>query len=97
MDHYQQLAEVALAQCPPSFRRVRLQAELDDGYAEIDLRCMSESEEKQITDYPDLAGVEMHEALDAIREEMGRLSGQRWSKCVFQVFPDGTFKFDVEY
>ncbi len=97
MDYYQQLAEVALAQCPPAYHQLKLSAELDEGYSEIDLRCRNGEGEIHVTNYPVTATAEMHRTLEAIREEMGRLSGQRWTRCVFQVFPDGTFKFDVEY
>ena len=51
MDHYQQLAEIALAQCPPSFEEVKLSAELDDGYSEIDLRCLKGKDEVHVTGY----------------------------------------------
>lgn len=97
MDHYQQLAEIALAQCPPSFEEVKLSAELDDGYSEIDLRCVKGKEEVHITGYPAEASFGMHLALESIREEMGRLSGQKWSRCVFRILPNGRFEFNVEY
>ena len=97
MDDYQQLAQIALAQCPPAFHEVKLSAEVDDGYSEIDLRCRRGDEEVHVTGYAAEASFGMHLRLESIREEMGRLSGQKWSRCVLHVLPDGTFKFDVEY
>ena len=97
MDDYQQLAQLALAQCPPAFHEVRLSAELDDGYSRIDLRCRRGDEEIRVTGLPAETSFGIHLRLEAILEEMGRLSGQKWSRCKLQVLPDGTFKFDVEY
>ena len=97
MDHYQQLAEIAMAQCPPAYNEVKLSAELDDGYSELDLRCRRGDEEIHVTGYSAEASFAMHLSLEAIRDEMARRSGQKWSHCVFRVFPDRTFKLNVEY
>ncbi|MET1111613.1 MAG: hypothetical protein ABWX67_08830 [Allosphingosinicella sp.] len=96
MDHYRQLAGIALAQCPPG-HDVKLAAELDDGYSELDLRYRRGEEEVRVTGYAAEASFAMHLCLEAIREEMAGRSGQKWSRCVFRVFRDGTFKLDVEY
>lgn len=96
MDLYSQLAALALSQCP-SYPDVRIEAELDEGYSEVGLYCVNGTEEKHNPGFPPAVSAEFHHILDAIREEMGSSSGQKWSKCVFRTMPDGKFKFDVEY
>ena len=95
--HLRQLAEIALAQCPPRFDQVRLEAELDTGYSEIALHCMVDGRDHHITGFPAEASFGMHLSLDDIREEMAKQSGQRWMRCVFRIFPDQSFKLDVTY
>ena len=98
MDHYADLARLALAQCPPGFDEARVAAEVDDGYSEIDLRCRRGAEEVHVTNFPAEDSFGMHLSLEAIREAMASQSGGRkWSRCVFRVFRDGNFKFEVEY
>ena len=95
--HLRQLADIALARCPQQFEQVRVEAELDTGYSEIALHCVAKGQDHHITGFPPEASFGMHLSLDDIREEMARQSGQRWTRCVFRIFPDQSFKFDVTY
>ena len=97
MDYYHDLATMALSQCPPGYNSVKVEAEVDEDYAQIGLVCSNGTAEIRVNDYSMQAGMAMHDALDGIREEMHRMSGTKWSKCIFRVAPDGSFKLDVSY
>jgi hypothetical protein len=97
MDTMQILAEQIMAACPDGYNQALLQAELDSGYAQLDLRFTNPDGEEFQSDFSDGLGFDLHDTLDSIREEMGRSTGHRWSKCTFAILQDKRFKFDVEY
>ena len=97
MEALQGLAQIVLAACPAGHAEARLTAELDENWAQIDVLCKSQTGEEVVSDLPGLTGLDLHDKLDEIREEMAEVSGHKWTKCTFSILSDGRFKFDVEY
>jgi hypothetical protein len=97
MDLLQSLAAVVLSTCPTGYDEARLEAEVDENYAEMELLCYNQSGELVRSNLPGLSGPDIHDILDAIRERMAEASGERWTRCVFLVRPDRSFKLDVSY
>jgi hypothetical protein len=94
---YEQLGRLVSDHCPAGFHDARLEGELDTDWAQLKLICVNQSGEprEQLPPAPIIA--EMHDALDAIREEMARQSGSRWMTFAFSLTPQGRFNFDVQY
>jgi hypothetical protein len=97
MDMMQDLAEVVMQACPSGYSQARLEAELDEGFAEIAVYCVAESGEQLRSDLPGDTGFLLHNKLDDVREQMARQTGHRWNKCVLVILPDRRFRFNVEY
>jgi hypothetical protein len=96
MSHYEILADVLTATCGNNYDSARIFAKLDDGHSELRYICVDKDKET-IVEASTINGWNAHKALHAIRTQM-TIPGQKpWSKCNFTLFPDGTFKFDVEY
>lgn len=97
MDLLQDLAHAVSGACPPGYHQARLQAELDEGWAELDLQCTNDQGDQVMSQLPNGSGLKIHVMLDDIREQMARQAGSKWKSCVFTVQPDGRFKLDVQY
>ena len=97
MDTLQDLAQVVIDICPSGYSQARLNAELDEGYAEIDLRCINDLGEEFRSPLEGISRLDLHDKLDNVREEMAKQSGSKWKKCQFVIQPDGRFKLEVEF
>jgi hypothetical protein len=93
---YDTMAETLVSACPPGFSKAWIEAKVGDDYSEKEI--WFEQDGKKIQ--PDLDGsisFKLGRAMRLVRSEM-TIPGQKpWSKCKFTLFPDGKFKFDVEY
>jgi hypothetical protein len=93
---YQAMATILTENCPVAFESAWIDAKLDDGVSQMQYWCESAGGRIQ-PEIPLLQKSELDDALHDLRDGM-TLPGQKpWSKCKFTLFPDGTFKFDVEY
>ena len=95
--YYQIFAQALIATCPANYTEARLIAELDQGYSDIRYDCVVEGAlqaglQSKIED-----DLKVDKALHGLRQQMTVPGQEPWSKCVFTLHPDGTFKFDVEY
>ena len=97
MDPYQSLAAILLAACPAGHSDVRLTAELDEGWAQLDLRCTTESGDEFISPLEGGIRGEIYENLDAIRSDMAvKSGGKKWRNCVF-IINDRKLDMQVSY
>jgi hypothetical protein len=95
--HYQQLAEAAAEVCGTDFSEARIVAKIGDDSGNIRFDCAAAETitEGLRSDTP--RDYRVYKALKKIRESMTIPGQQPWSRCTFTLFPDGKFKFDVEY
>jgi hypothetical protein len=82
--------------CPENFEKAWIDASVEEDFSKQRHNCLVNGN----IVYPDITAIEtskVDDALHDIRKAM-TIPGQKpWSKCKFTLFPDGTFKFDVEY
>jgi hypothetical protein len=97
MTAFESLAAIIERIRPQGYEYASMHAELDDGWASIDLRFRSESGDELMSQLPDGSGFDIHHILDEIREEMAQTSGQHWKSCHFELSPGRHFRFDVTY
>lgn len=94
---YQTLAEALLSVCPPGFTAARIGAALDDDWSDVAYSCdMPRGPEQGLAADAD-TDFKVDDALHALRGMMKQGDAAAWSRCTFTLFPDGRFKFDVEY
>jgi Protein of unknown function, DUF600 len=98
-DQYNYLSEAIVSSVPQGWQKAWISAdEVEKDTAEItgDYVDHSGQEHWFSIESSDLA----YKAADAVMtlNKLMTIPGQKpWSKCKFTLFPDGTFKFDVEY
>jgi hypothetical protein len=93
---YGVMALALQSNCPDGFDKAFINARLSDGFSQQ--RYVCEKDGAQI--YPDLSPNEtsqIDDVLHELREAMTIPGQEPWSRCTFTLFPDGKFKFDVEY
>jgi hypothetical protein len=94
---YQIFSSALVAACPPGFEQGQLVAEMADGYSDIRYDCRVNGVDRIGLESAIEQDLQVDAALHQLRTQM-TIPGQKpWSKCKFTLFPDGTFKFDVEY
>lgn len=96
MDPYQTLAAILISICPSESDQIRLNAEVDEGWAQLDLRCRKGQEPEH---RPRIDGLPMHriyENLALIRTVLAARGGEKFSSCVFTI-QDGKFDLQVAY
>jgi hypothetical protein len=94
---YGALANALTVICPNDFTEAKIEAEVHDDWSKTVYTCKVDSNWSQGLEAPVDADFEVDEALVDIRKAMTVPGQKPWSKCKFTLFPDGTFKFDVEY
>jgi hypothetical protein len=95
--HYQTLAGAAIEVCPAIFERAQIVAEMEDDNGSIRYDCQLSDRAIEGLTSDTARDYSVYKAIKSIRTQM-TIPGQKpWSKCKFTLFPDGTFKFDVEY
>ena len=95
-NEYDFLASVLLSICPEEFSIGQINAELNEGHSKLSYSCTSGGEERYYS-VDASRGWEVHKKLHSLRTEMTMPGQEPWSRCTFTLFPDGKFKFDVEY
>lgn len=93
---YQSLAIVLSDQCPPAFEMAWINADLAEGYSHVQYWYDINGEVAQPIVMP-MQKSAVDDALHDLRESMTMPGQEPWSRCTFTLFPDGKFKFDVEY
>jgi len=93
---YEVLASAIIQAGDADFDEKRLIATVEDDNSQIEVVHIKGTTEKYLQ-IDTRAGWESHKALVSLRRSMAVPGQQPWSKCVFTLFPDGRFKFDVSY
>ena len=95
---YMVIAQIAADNAPKGWLKIEFHAIIGDGYVKSKYYAFLESGEKKSYIIENIVDDDkvVNSVID-IREIM-RVPGQDvWTKCKFTLFPDGNFKFDVEY
>ncbi len=100
IDHtiqYQEMAKILISELPSKWDKAWIKAVTEDSAIETSYFYQAELGSEKWLD-PNFSQTDKaSDALMSIRESM-TIPGQKpWSRCTFTLFPDGTFKFDVEY
>ncbi len=93
---YTILGQILAGACSPNFEIARINASLDDGFTDVEYTCIINQQETFALPAKGKGSV-VHDALHEIRKSMTIPGQEPWSRCTFTLFPDGKFKFDVEY
>jgi Protein of unknown function, DUF600 len=93
---YQVLAAILSSNCPDGFQNASIQARLADDFSQMQYWCEVSGKKIQPS-IPSMQKSDVDDALHEIRKQMTIPGEQPWSRCTFTLFPDGKFKFDVEY
>ncbi len=97
VDNYQVIAQEIVSLCPANFDQAQLSGDLsEDGVVGIRLKCASSGDISK----PRVGGMQafnISKSLAELRKSMAIAGEEPWSRCTFTLFPDGKFKFDVEY
>lgn len=95
---YQTLASEIMQYCPPDFASAKLSGALEDGdVATVQLEC---EKTDGAVDRPRIRGMHaftISSTLFDLQKQMHKPGHAPWSRCTFSLFPDGRFKFYVEY
>jgi len=95
-DLYLEIAARLNSACPAPYSRAWIEAEVGPDWDDQTVWCETAGGRSQ----PEIAArpsLEIGRSLRAIRHQMTVPGQKPWSKCVFTLFPDGKFKFDVSY
>lgn len=95
-DPYQDIADILARLRAPDGNAVRLNATLDDAFSDLEYAQLNGEEATFVVPSPS-DGAQVHTALHELRADMTMSGEAPWSRCTFTLFPDGKFKFDVEY
>ena len=95
-DKYLHLGRLIAGQCPSGFREARLEGALDTDEADLKLSWTAQDQSKGEMPCDPSALREIRAALEDIREEMARQSGdERWRTFVVELRQGGHFRLDV--
>lgn len=93
---YMVLATVLSSHCGTEFGDAKISARLATGFSDVEYVCNTNG--KSAAFLPDITdSIKVDDALHELRNSMAMPGEQPWSRCTFTLFPDGKFKFDVEY
>jgi hypothetical protein len=94
---YQSLAKEIIAYLPSGWKKAWIKSEIQDDMSESTYDYEDSDGKDQWFD-PDAGNAAaVGRTLRGIRKSMATPGQESWSRCTFTLFPDGTFKFDVEY
>jgi hypothetical protein len=96
MEYYQDIATVLNESCPHGYSKAWISAEVGDDWDDQEVWCENGNQKSQ----PDIEASKQFNIgrnLRKIRAQMTIPGEKPWSRCTFILFPDGKFKFDVEY
>jgi hypothetical protein len=95
---YAMIAEVVSQEAPNGWSKIRVPATVESDNTEFSYFYTDQRNVEKWFDIDDSKkDVIIHNALKAIRTQMTVPGQSPWSRCTFTLFPDGKFKFDVEY
>lgn len=93
---YQTIAQAMITQAPAGWSVLEMDAQLGDGYVDTGFCATVQTGNKSFA----LSSTDQTDVEDTLfkLQRTIQLHGRKpWSRCVFRVFPDGRFKFDVDY
>lgn len=93
---FQAIAQAVLPPTQGGWSKAWLTGEVSDDHTDLEFGYVAEDGAK--TFVPAVLGrLKARDALKEVRKRMQRPGEVPWSRCTFNLFPDGRFKFDVEY
>ena len=95
MSDLRQLVALVSSTCPPQSARVQLNAEVDYGWAAIEIHYTAGPGDRVRAEVPIDTSFKLQERLEELWEEMAIANGARWQFCELVIDPDGGFRFDV--
>jgi hypothetical protein len=96
--HYEMISSEIIEICGPQYVEAQLYGDLSaNDVAGIKLKCKNADGSENSPRVGGMPAFKISKALMNLQSEM-TIPGQKpWSRCTFTLFPDGKFKFDVEY
>lgn len=94
--HYQEIALILEEVCPAGYTKAWVEAEVKPDWNRQIIWCEIGNNKSQ-PDMDVLKQYSIGQNLTALQLEMTIPGEEPWSRCTFTLFPDGKFKFDVEY
>jgi Protein of unknown function, DUF600 len=97
-NEYNIIAEIISNEAPVGWSQIRVPAAVESDNTEFSYFYTDQNNNEKWFDIGDsLKDMKIHNALKAIHAQMTVPGQAPWSRCTFTLFPDGKFKFDVEY
>jgi Protein of unknown function, DUF600 len=95
---YQEIASIIENHAPSGWSKIQIPAEVGDDWAEKSYDYWDSNNNQKWFEIEKVdQDIKISRALREIRKQMTIPGQQPWSRCTFTLFPDGKFKFDVEY
>lgn len=95
---YQTLASAIVENCPPGFVSAKLSGALEDGdVATVQLECEKPDGSVERPRVRGMHAFTISNSLFELQKQMHKPGTAPWTRCTFTLFPDGKFKFDVQY
>ena len=96
-DDYLTLGRTIAAQCPIGFAEARLDAEMSEGGADLQLHCTPDDGEGAPVELDAVAKLRLVQLLGHIRDKMSGEGDALWRKCTIVLRKGGRFQMDVAY
>lgn len=95
-DQYEKIADALSANLPADFLSVVLRAQVGDDWTDKEIWYQT-AEDRLQPEISSSSSFQIGRSLRELRNSMTMPGQEPWSRCTFTLFPDGKFKFDVEY
>jgi hypothetical protein len=97
-NQYQEISTEINQICGSLYTEAALKGDLSEkDVAGIQLRCKNLDGSERLPRVSGMPAYKISKALLDIRTQMTVPGQAPWSRCTFTLFPDGKFRFDVEY
>jgi Protein of unknown function, DUF600 len=94
---YQIIAEALAQSAPAGWQKAWVNSKVDDGVSENTFDYQKSDGSEYWFDPESVKVAVIGRAIRKIRDQMAIPGQKPWSRCTFTLYPDGKFKFDVEY
>jgi hypothetical protein len=95
--NFQEVAKQMLPMIPEGYEKAVIHCKLSDGHSNLQFRYDGPTQKELNIDPDTTRAYRISQLLEDIQSETKQPGKQAWSRCTFTLFPDGKFKFDVEY
>ena len=94
---YQKIAQNFTPALPAEWRKAWISGEVSSDHTDLEFGYEDDRGGESWIVPETTNRLEIRDALKSLRDIMAAPGQQPWSRCAFRLFPDGNFKFDVEY